>query len=71
VKEKIEELEREPLPASPLLRGTDLIDAGFQQGRQIGRILKEVEEKRLEGSLKSHQEAKSWVLDHYSPDTEE
>jgi poly(A) polymerase len=71
VKEKIEELEREPLPAFPLLRGTDLIDAGFQQGRQIGRILKEVEEKRLEGSLKSHQEAKSWVLDHYSPDTEE
>lgn len=68
VQEKIKELEKEPLPASPLIRGTDLIEAGFQQGRQIGRILKEVEEKRLEGSLKSRQQAKRWVAEHFRPD---
>lgn len=68
VMEKLTELEEEPLPAPPLIRGADLIEVGFRPGPQIGQILKEVEEKRLEGSLKSRKEAKRWVLEHYRPD---
>jgi poly(A) polymerase len=65
VREKMEELEREPLPEPPLLRGKDLIELGFAPGPRIGRILNEVEDKRLEGELKSREEAQKWVKEHF------
>jgi poly(A) polymerase len=67
-REKIEELERQPLPKPPLLRGNDLIELGFTPGPRIGRILNEVEDKRLEGVLASKEEAKSWVKEHFDPE---
>jgi poly(A) polymerase len=70
VKEKQQELEREPLPEAPLLRGKDLLALGFASGPRLGRILDAVEDKRLEGRLKSREEAKAWVLETYEPGSE-
>ena len=67
VMEKKQELEREPLPTPPLLRGRDLVRLGFRPGPRIGEILREVEEKRLEGSVRSEEEAERWVKEHYEP----
>jgi poly(A) polymerase len=69
VRERMKELELEPLPESPLLRGRDLLELGFVPGPQLGRILDEVEEKRLEGGLKSREEAKTWVRENFDPET--
>ena len=70
VKEQLEQLEREPLPPAPLLGGKDLLELGFQPGPDMGRILHEVEEMRLEGVLTTKEEAAHWVLEHYRPDVE-
>jgi poly(A) polymerase len=66
-REKLKELERQPLPEPPLLRGKDLIELGFTPGPRMGRILDAIEDKRLEGALKTREEAKSWVLKHFKP----
>jgi poly(A) polymerase len=68
VKEKLEELEREPLPPPPLLGGKDLLSLGFRAGPHMGQILQAVEEKRLEGELTSKEQAENWVLDNFKPD---
>ena len=67
VTQKKEELAREPLPEPPLLRGRDLLRMGFAPGPKIGEILEEVEERRLEGSLRSVDEAERWVKERYRP----
>ena len=67
VNEKKLELEREPLPTAPLLRGRDLVRLGFRPGPRIGEILKAIEEKRLEGSVRTGEEAERWVKEHYQP----
>lgn len=67
VREKQQELAREPLPTPPLLRGRDLVRLGFRPGPRIGEILREVEEKRLEGSVRSEEDAETWVKNHYRP----
>ncbi len=68
VVDKLKELEKKPLPKPPLLRGKDLLRLGFRPGTQMGRILAEVEERRLGGSLESREQAERWVLEHYDPD---
>lgn len=67
VREKRQELEREPLPTPPLLRGRDLVRLGFRPGPKIGEILREIEERRLEGSVRNEEEAQAWVKTHYEP----
>jgi tRNA nucleotidyltransferase/poly(A) polymerase len=67
VVQKRKELELEPLPAPPLLRGRDLLRLGFAPGPKMGEILEEVEEKRLEGALRSAEEAERWVKENYRP----
>ena len=67
VREKKQELEKEPLPTPPLLRGRDLVRLGFHPGPKIGEILREVEEKRLEGIVRSEEEATHWVMKHFQP----
>jgi hypothetical protein len=66
VVEKRKELALEPLPEAPLLRGRDLLRLGFVPGPRMGEILEELEEKRLEGALKSAEEAERWVKENYS-----
>ena len=68
VEEQMEQLEREPLPPAPLVRGKDLLDLGFQAGPDMGRILHQVEEMRLEGELTTKESAVRWVMEHYKPD---
>lgn len=68
LREKAEEFRRRPLPAPPLLRGADLLELGFRQGPRIGRILREIEELRLEGRLESRDAAERWVRENHSPE---
>jgi poly(A) polymerase len=58
---KREEIAREPIRPEPLLRGRDLIALGLQPGPQFKRILREVEDAQLEGTLASHEQALEWV----------
>ena len=51
-----EERARPPSP-EPLLRGGDLLALGLRPGPAIGRILREVEDTRLEGEVKDRNEA--------------
>jgi len=64
---KKKELELQPLPEPPLLRGRDLLRLGFAPGPKLGEILDEVEEKRLEGALRNAEDAERWVQEHYRP----
>jgi poly(A) polymerase len=49
-----------------LLRGKDLIELGYNEGPIIGKILKAIEEKRLEETIKTREEALEWVKKNYS-----
>lgn len=51
-----EEKARPPEP-EPLLRGGDLIALGLRPGPAIGKILRAVEDARLEGTVKDREEA--------------
>jgi poly(A) polymerase len=50
---------------TPLLRGQDLLDLGFQAGPLFREILDSVEEAQLEGRLGSRSEAIDWVRARY------
>lgn len=56
-----DELARPPV-LEPLLRGDDLLACGFVPGPAIGRLLRSVEDARLEGRLNSRDDALAWVL---------
>ena len=58
---KRDELGREQIKPPPLLRGADLIEAGFTPGPLFSKILDAVEERQLEGELHSRDEALVWV----------
>ncbi len=60
------ELSRPPV-REPLLRGTDLIEAGYAPGPRMGAILKAVEDARLEGVVSDRQEALAWVRREFPP----
>ena len=64
-----DELARPPV-LEPLLRGDDLLACGFDPGPAIGRLLRAVEDARLEGRLNSREEALAWVARqrHGGPD---
>lgn len=64
---KREELANEPLIPPPLLTGHDLIAMGFPPGPLFKEILEGVQTRQLENSLTSPEEARAWVLAHYSP----
>ena len=55
-----EERKRPPLP-EPLLRGGDLIALGAAPGPGIGRLLRLVEDARLEGEISSRAEALAYA----------
>ena len=48
-------------PPKPLLRGEDLLELGIQPGVEMGRIIREVEEARDRGEVKTREEAMGWV----------
>jgi tRNA nucleotidyltransferase (CCA-adding enzyme) len=50
-REKVRALAVEVKPPDPLLRGRDLLDLGLPPGPEVGRILKEVYERQLDGHV--------------------
>jgi tRNA nucleotidyltransferase (CCA-adding enzyme) len=48
-------------PPKPLLRGEDLLELGIQPGVEMGRIIREVEEARDRGEVKTREEAVKWI----------
>lgn len=56
-------------PPAPLLQGRDLIEAGYEPGPQMGRLLREVYELQLDGKVTTAAEALTAALaiDHPAP----
>jgi tRNA nucleotidyltransferase/poly(A) polymerase len=58
---KLEEFSHEPVIPRRLLDGHDLQILGYPPGPRLGRILTTVQDLQLEGTLKTKEEAVSWV----------
>jgi poly(A) polymerase len=65
LKEQISTLKEEEIKPEPLIRGEDLIKAGFMPGPIFKKILTEVENLQLENSISTPEEAVSWVINNY------
>jgi poly(A) polymerase len=48
-----------------LLIGDDLIDMGFRPGPEFKEILHAAEDAQLEGSIRTHDDALTWLREHY------
>jgi poly(A) polymerase len=64
-RQKLVELKREELHPPALLLGRDLIAMGLQPGPVFTEILKALEEAQLNGDLRTPEEARQWVAEHY------
>jgi poly(A) polymerase len=58
---KREEFRTEPLIPPPLLTGHDLITLGWKPGPHFAGILESVQNRQLEGTLNSREEALEWI----------
>ena len=57
-------LERQPegpIDPPPLVTGADLVKQGLKPGPHFARILDEIRDAQLEGSLRSHEDALAWL----------
>lgn len=61
LKRKIKTLTREEIKPVPLLNGRDILELGHKEGPVVGKILRAVEERQLEGTLRTKEEALEWV----------
>jgi tRNA nucleotidyltransferase (CCA-adding enzyme) len=57
-REKVRQLEVSVRPPAPLLRGRDLIDLGVPPGAEMGRILRAVYERQLDGAITTIEEGR-------------
>lgn len=57
VSSKLDEIPPEQLKPPPLLRGNDLIAAGYKPGPNFSAMLQTVEDAQLEGAIKDKEEA--------------
>jgi tRNA nucleotidyltransferase (CCA-adding enzyme) len=55
--EKVRELDVAARPPEPLLRGRDVLALGLAPGPAVGRIVKEVYERQLDGAVVTHDDA--------------
>lgn len=62
---KLEEFRKQGQLPPPLIRGRDLLAAGYRPGPQIGKILRAVRDLQLDGQLHTRDEAFAWVREHY------
>jgi len=60
-KKKLEELAKEPPAPSRILTGADLILLGYRPGKELGEVLREVEDAVLEGRVTSKEDAIEFV----------
>ena len=58
-RERVRELDVAVRPPEPLLKGRDLLALGLGPGPEVGRILKAVYEKQLDGTVKTGEEARA------------
>jgi poly(A) polymerase len=65
----IRELGHEEIRPAPLIGGKDLIAMGFTPGPRFKTILKEVEDRQLDGELRSREQALDYVRSHHAPQT--
>lgn len=65
VKEFVGKTPPEVVRPPKLLTGIDLLEAGFEPGPLLGKILASVEEAQLNGELESPEDAKSFVESHF------
>ncbi len=62
---KLEEFRKQGSLPQPLLRGRDLLAAGYAPGPRIGEILRAVRDLQLDGKLHTREEALAWVAERY------
>ncbi len=65
VRGKQAELPKEELRPPRLATGEDLITAGYKPGPAFKKILTEVEDAQLEGTVKTKDEAMAWVRERF------
>jgi len=58
---KLQETPPAEIRPEPLVKGNDLIDAGYEPGPRFKQILEAVEDAQLEGRLRSREEAMQFV----------
>jgi tRNA nucleotidyltransferase (CCA-adding enzyme) len=54
---KVEQLDVAERPPDPLLRGRDVLALGLTPGPEVGRIVKAVYERQLDGAVTTHEQA--------------
>jgi poly(A) polymerase len=64
-KQLLEETPAEQIKPQPLIRGDDLIAAGYSPGPQFKEILRTVEDAQLEGSIHSREEGLRLVQERF------
>jgi tRNA nucleotidyltransferase/poly(A) polymerase len=65
LKRRREEFASEPLIPPPLLNGHDLIALGWKPGPDFKTVLDAVQNRQLEGTLHTREEALSWVTKQF------
>ena len=65
VKDRLEHTPVEEIRPVALVNGRDLIELGYKPGAEFREILSAVEDAQLEGSLRSKEEALSFVLSQF------
>ena len=63
---KREEFSHEPLIPPPLVTGHDLIALGWKPGKRFAEILQAVQNRQLEETLGSKDEALAWITSEFS-----
>ncbi|MBL3593629.1 MAG: CBS domain-containing protein [Synergistaceae bacterium] len=49
----------------PMLSGQEVLDLGYREGPQIGRILSGLRSARLDGAVETREEEIQWILDNF------
>ena len=62
VKDRRAQISEDEIRPSPLLKGDDLIELGYKPGPEFRGILSAIEDAQLEGTLRTRDEALSFVL---------
>ena len=67
-RERVRELDVAVRPPEPLLKGRDLLALGLRPGPEVGRILKAVYEKQLDGAVTTEDDARAEARRILTPD---
>jgi tRNA nucleotidyltransferase/poly(A) polymerase len=67
VKQRLQALPAEELKPPALLRGDDLIAAGYQPGPEFGEMLAAAEDAQLDGTVRTREEALELIRGRFGP----